>query len=97
MNCRKLPLHAIGDPMDDRSNRRSAHAQTAPGEQVKLEQDFTDPFTTLPQVLIRDSYTPANYGPCTRLTCVRNAETHQLIVASLTSRIPLRTLLPSTN
>ena len=46
-----------------------ARAQTAPtsaeSEQEKLERDFTDPLSTLPQVLVRDSYTPANYGPCT--------------------------------
>src|SRR5579863_3518141 len=30
-------------------------------EEEKLEQDFTDPLTTLPQLIVRDSYTPANY------------------------------------
>ncbi len=55
-------------------------------EQEKLEQDFTDPLTTLPQVVVRDSYTPANYGT--------NAETNQLIVRPLIPRVPPRTLLP---
>ncbi len=65
-------------------------------EEEKLEQDFTDPLTTLPQVVIRDSYSPANYGPCTPLACPRNAETNQFIVRPLIPRIPPNTLLPFT-
>jgi hypothetical protein len=60
-------------------------ARTAPtlpeSEEQKLEQDFTDPLTTLSQGLIRDSYTPANFGPCTPQSCVRNDETNQLNAA----------------
>lgn len=63
-------------------------------DEEKLERDFTDPLSTLPQVLIRDSYTPANYGPCSPLTCVRNDETNQFIVRPLIPRIPPNTLLP---
>ena len=59
----------------------------------KLEQDFTDPLTTLPQLIIRDSYTPANYGPC-KLACPRDYETNQLIVRPLIPRVPPRTFLP---
>jgi hypothetical protein len=40
-----------------------AKAQTAPTssalEQEKLERDFTDPLSTLPQIIFRDSYSPA--------------------------------------
>jgi hypothetical protein len=65
-------------------------AQTAPtssqSEEEKLEQDFTDPLTTLPQVLTRDSYSPANYGT--------NAETNQVIIRPLIPRIPPRSFLP---
>jgi uncharacterized protein YecE (DUF72 family) len=32
-------------------------------EEEKLERDFTDPLSTLPQLILRDDYTPANYGP----------------------------------
>lgn len=43
-----------------------AQAQTAPAaaqsQEERLEQDFTDPLTTLPQIVIRDSYTPTNFG-----------------------------------
>jgi hypothetical protein len=63
-------------------------------EEEKLEREFTDPLTTMPQVVIRDSYTPANYGPCTPVACVRDYETNQLIVRPLIPRIPPYTLLP---
>ncbi len=75
-----------------------ANAQGQPSssvaEEEKLEQDFTDPLTTLPQLIIRDSYTPANYGPCTPLACTRDYETNQLIVRPLIPRIPPRSFLP---
>lgn len=65
-------------------------AQTAPtssqSEEEKLEQDFTDPLTTLPQVTVRDSYTPANYGT--------NAETNQVIIRPIIPRVPPRSFLP---
>ena len=60
----------------------------------KLEQDFTDPLTTLPQLIVRDSYTPANYGPCTASACFRNYETNQLILRPLIPRIPPQALVP---
>ncbi len=70
----------------------TAFAQTQSGTnssevvEEKLEQDFTDPLTTLPQVVVRDSYTPANYGT--------NVETNEIIIRPLIPRIPPRTLLP---
>ncbi|MBV8360741.1 MAG: hypothetical protein JO189_22820 [Deltaproteobacteria bacterium] len=66
-----------------------AQAQTAPAsleQEERLERDFTDPLTTLPQVIVRDSYTPANYGT--------NVETNQAIIRPLIPRIPPNTLLP---
>src|ERR1700740_1767726 len=75
-----------------------ANAQGSPSpsvaEEERLEQDFTDPLTTLPQLIIRDSYTPANYGPCTRFSCTRDYETNQLIVRPLIPRVPPRSFLP---
>jgi hypothetical protein len=66
-----------------------ASAQSAEEkEEEKLERDFTDPLTTLPQVVVRDSYTPANYGT--------DLETNELIVRPLIPRIPPRTFLPFT-
>jgi hypothetical protein len=67
----------------------TAKSQVGPPTQTdeeKLEQDFTDPLTTLPQVLVRDSYTPSNYG--TQL------QTNQAIIRPLIPRIPPNTLLP---
>src|SRR5271169_5962553 len=71
-----------------------ARAQTKLSAEDKLEQDFNDPLSTLPQVLVRDSYTPANYGPCTPPACFRNYETNQLIIRPLIPRIPPNSLLP---
>jgi hypothetical protein len=74
-----------------------ARAQTPASVQAqeeRLEREFTDPLTTLPQVIIRDSYTPANYGPCTPRACIRDDETNQLIIRPLIPRIPPNTLLP---
>lgn len=74
-----------------------ALAQTPPSslsEEEKLEQDFTDPFTTLPQLVVRDTYTPANCGPCAPLARPRNAETDQVLIRLLIPRIPSNTLLP---
>ena len=80
--------------------RGLANAQVQPSsslaEEEKLERDFTDPLSTLPQLIIRDSYTPANYGPgpCTPLACPRDYETNQLIVRPLIPRVPPFALLP---
>jgi len=66
-----------------------AQAQTAPTslqQDEQLERDFTNPLSTLPQVIIRDSYTPANYGT--------NVETNQAIIRPLIPRIPPYTFLP---
>jgi hypothetical protein len=74
-----------------------ATATSALSEEEKLERDFTDPLTTLPQLVIRDSYTPANYGPCTpQVLCFRNLETNQLLIRPLIPRIPPKSLLPFT-
>jgi hypothetical protein len=63
----------------------NASSQTA---EERLEQDFTDPLTTLPQVVVRDSYTPANYAT--------DLQTNQFIIRPLIPRIPPQTFLPFT-
>jgi hypothetical protein len=65
-----------------------ADAQTPPSltAEEKLEQDFTDPLTTLPQLLVRDSYSPATYGT--------HVQTNQVIIRPIIPRIPNFTLLP---
>jgi hypothetical protein len=60
---------------------------TPPGlEELKLERDFIDPLTTLPEVVVRDSCTPTNFDT--------NVQTNQLIVRPLIPRIPPRSFLP---
>ena len=66
-----------------------AEAQTASTsltQEERLERDFTDPLTTLPQIIVRDSYTPANYGT--------QVETNQVIIRPLIPRVPPNSLLP---
>jgi len=63
-----------------------AQAQTPLTAEEKLEQDFTDPLTTLPQILFRDSYSPATYGT--------HVQTNQAIIRPIIPRIPANTLLP---
>jgi hypothetical protein len=73
-----------------------AQAQTTLSDEEKLEREFTDPLSTLPQLIVRDSYTPANFGPgpCTPQSCLRNDETNQLLIRPLIPRIPPESLLP---
>ena len=71
-----------------------ARAQTTLSAEEKLERDFTDPLSTLPQLILRDSYTPANYGPCTLRACLRNYKTNQVLIRPLIPRIPPESLLP---
>lgn len=67
-----------------------AQAQTTgPAPEIPeetLEQEFTDPLTTLPQVLIRDSYSPATYGT--------HVQTNVAIIRPIIPRIPPYSLLP---
>jgi hypothetical protein len=64
---------------------KSARAQ-AGAQEEKLEREFTDPLTSLPQIIIRDAYSPATYGT--------NVETNQVIIRPLIPRLPPYTLLP---
>jgi hypothetical protein len=65
---------------------RLAQAQTKLSSEEQLEEEFTDPLSSLPQVVIRDAYTPANYGT--------TLQTNQLLVRPIIPRIPANTLLP---
>jgi hypothetical protein len=65
---------------------QSTKAQTTQSAEETLEQDFTDPLTTLPQLLVRDSYSPATYGT--------HVETNQFLIRPIIPRIPPNTLLP---
>ena|SRR5215469_15343644 len=66
---------------------RISDAQTsALTREEELEQDFTDPLATLPQLNIRDAYSPATYGT--------SVETNQVIIRPIIPRVPPYTLLP---
>ena len=64
-----------------------AEAQTPSlAEEEKLVAEFTDPLTTLPQISIRDSFTPANFGT--------HVQTNQFIVRPIIPRVPRFSLFP---
>lgn len=52
----------------------------------KLMAEFTDPLTTLPQVSIRDSFVPANFGT--------HVQTNTFIVRPIIPRVPRFSLFP---
>jgi hypothetical protein len=51
-----------------------------------LEREFTDPLTTLPQVFLKDAFSPVNYGT--------EVQTNQVVGRAIIPRIPPNTLLP---
>ena len=63
-----------------------AQSETIDPAIEKLEQEFSDPLTTLPQVFTQDAYTPANYGTA--------APTNRVIARLIVPRIPRYSLLP---
>jgi len=65
----------------------SAHAQmTKLQEEQQLQQEFTDPLTTLPQLFLKDTYSPATYGT--------HVQTNVALVRAIIPRIPRYALLP---
>jgi hypothetical protein len=52
----------------------------------KLITEFTDPLTTLPQISLRDAYSPANFGT--------HIQTNQVILRPIIPRLPAYSLLP---
>jgi hypothetical protein len=55
-------------------------------DEQKLIAEFTDPLTTLPQISIKDAFTPANFGT--------HVQTNQLIVRPIIPRLPRFSLFP---
>jgi hypothetical protein len=74
-----IPL-AIAYPND------CALAQASGASQETIEQAFTNPLTTLPQIVIRDAYSPATFGT--------HVQTNAVIIRPIIPRIPPYTLLP---
>jgi hypothetical protein len=72
---------------------RMAQAQTSAStpdqaeiDEEKLERDFTNPLTTLPQLIVRDAFSPATYGT--------HVQTNQAIIRPIIPRVPPQSLLP---
>ena len=63
-----------------------AQSQTTNRALENLEREFTDPLTTLPQVFLKDAFSPINYGT--------NVQTNQVVARAIIPRIPPHTLLP---
>jgi len=63
-----------------------AQSQTTNRVLENLEREFTDPLTTLPQVFLKDAFSPINYGT--------NVQTNQVVARAIIPRIPPYTLLP---
>ena len=53
---------------------------------ARLEQEFSDPLTTLPQLFTQDAYTPVNYGI--------NSSTNRVIARVIVPRLPKYSLFP---
>jgi hypothetical protein len=67
--------------------RHSAQGQTTSlATEEKLIADFTDPLTTLPQISIKDAFTPANFGT--------HVQTNQVVVRPIIPRLPRFSLFP---
>ena len=60
--------------------------QTTDRTLQNLEREFTDPLTTLPQLFLKDAFSPVNYGT--------SVQTNQVIARAIIPRIPPNTLLP---
>jgi hypothetical protein len=63
-----------------------ARSHTTIAEEEKLALEFTDPLTTLPQMFVRDSYSPANFGT--------HVQTNQVVARAIIPRVPRFSLFP---
>jgi hypothetical protein len=81
LRCALLAVLWIGGPAV-----LIANAQTQQENEAKLAEEFTDPLTTLPQIFLKDTYSPATYGT--------HAQTNQTILRAIIPRIPPYSLLP---
>src|SRR5262245_46071571 len=70
------------------STARGAVAdEAAPSERaVRLAEEFNDPLTTVPQIFLKDTYTPENFGT--------EAQANRLIARMLIPRVPRISIFP---
>ncbi len=52
----------------------------------ELAAEFTDPLTTLPQIFLKDAYSPANFGT--------HVQTNQVLLRAIIPRLPRYSLFP---
>src|SRR5579863_8505365 len=69
-------------------SRAQSPTSAEAAEEEKLERDFTDPLSTLPQLLVRDAWSPATFGT--------HVQTNQTIIRPIIPRVPPQALLPLT-
>jgi hypothetical protein len=60
--------------------------QSSDPARESLEEQFVDPLTTLPQVFLKDEFSPVNYGT--------DVQANQVVARIIIPRIPPNTLLP---
>ena len=60
--------------------------EQALSEKARLAEDFNDPLTTVPQIFLKDVYTPENFGI--------DAQTNRLIARLLIPRVPRISIFP---
>jgi hypothetical protein len=63
-----------------------AQAKAPSAKLAKLQKEFSDPLTTVPQFFVQDAYTPANYGT--------DAQTNRVIARLIIPRVPRFSLFP---
>lgn len=67
--------------------RAPVAGEEAPSERAaRLAEDFSDPLTTVPQIFLKDVYTPANFGT--------QAQANRLIARMLIPRVPRISIFP---
>jgi hypothetical protein len=71
---------------EEKTSPEEQENEEAPTDVSKLEREFNDPLTTLPQIFVQDAYTPANYGT--------DAQTNRVIARAIIPRIPRFSLFP---
>jgi hypothetical protein len=64
----------------------SAQDEDTESSATRLAEEFADPLTTLPQILLKDTYTPVNYGI--------PSYTNSVIARAIVPRLPRFSLLP---
>ena len=63
-----------------------AQTETSASRAARLAEEFSDPLTTLPQIFLKDEYTPTSYGT--------EAQTNRVVARLIVPRVPRFSLLP---